>query len=309
MASQPLLSSEPPTISLAPKLAPSLSSASPSSQGSPSPNPVRSDPRFELLQKEFNSPHDLTHPTHQPNWELVGDLAESLLAEKGPDYLVALWLALARVKLGLWAGLYESLIHLNALFKESWDKMEPPRSRLVGRQNLARWWEAQTTETLRAFLPLAKPLTRDYVNRLMDKLSILESALAKLEPTWEPCFWSLRGMVGEWPVQGETPPESFATFKSDGQTSSAIDNVIDLNDPPLSLQAPQGSRWPLLFGGILVGFLALFIVFFMYPLAEKTLEPEAASFRVPEIQEPASPLDHLINPLGQTILEPRPPKL
>ncbi|MDR2421865.1 MAG: type VI secretion system ImpA family N-terminal domain-containing protein [Deltaproteobacteria bacterium] len=287
-------------------MATALSIKPKSSPPVPKLSPVRADPRFELIRREINSPNDILHPTHEPDWALIGELAEPLLADKGPDFLVALWLTMSRVRLGLWAGLYDGLVYLTALFRGSWADMDPPPERLASRQNLLRWWESEVAAFLRSKLPTARALGPEFTERLLEKIDALAATVAVLEPQWEPGFWSIRAVVAEWPAKGDQAPVAALCLVPSPKAASA-------QTEPFSLPPAKKKRGRTGLALALAGIAALLAPFVIEPwaiwgpapsppavLSPPALAPERPSLALAQSQDVAPPPGPIVPcPQGQ----------
>jgi type VI secretion system protein VasJ len=98
---------------------------------------VSYDTDFETIKAEIDKLSSVDNL--DPAWTKVQDLAAQILAQKGKDFRVVSWMAVAKVKTQGWSGFAESLILFEIIARSFWDTMYPEARRARARVNAFAW--------------------------------------------------------------------------------------------------------------------------------------------------------------------------
>ena len=122
-------------------------------------------PEFERIERELAKLTSVEGAT--PEWEVVAELANRLLATKTKDFRLAIWGMVAKTRLGRWQGLAEGLVMCRELVRDYWTTMFPDVKRLRGRANVYLW---ACDQIVNALEPLEVALSDEEGIRLCERL-------------------------------------------------------------------------------------------------------------------------------------------
>ena len=88
-----------------------------------------------------------------PNWAVIEEAAERLLAQRTKDYRLVAWTLVAKVNLRGWPGFAQGLAVYKDTVSAVWAEMFPPLKRLKARANLHDWLIEQTVLQLEGKAP------------------------------------------------------------------------------------------------------------------------------------------------------------
>lgn len=135
---------------------------------------VSYDEDFEAIQAEIAK---LSSVDQVPvEWRKVQELALRLLAERGKDFRLATFLAVAATRLGRVRDMLDAYVTLQVLTRDYWDTMFPPIARPRGRAVAIAWM----VEISEAHFSELQPVEKDLV-----PVQALLSVVRELEATWE----------------------------------------------------------------------------------------------------------------------------
>jgi len=174
---------------------------------------VDEDSRFSDLQNEVAKATSIVHT--DGNWETVVRLAAALLKDRPKDLRVASYLAIGWLRTRQSAGLIDGLtLYLN-LLENSWETLDPEKSRMRGRIRALNWWLEKTIAAVQTFdsLVLSEDAGEKLTGRLLKAAAIWE-ALPEAVPATALLARLLREK-SQAPKINQTPkPESSPTRSS-----------------------------------------------------------------------------------------------
>ena len=119
---------------VAERLAPLLA---PMAGANPAGADISYDTDFETIKAEIDKLSSVDNS--EPSWGKIEQLGTELLLQKGKDFRVVSWMAVAKCKTSSWRGFAESLVLYNALARAYWDTMYPEARRARARLNAIAW--------------------------------------------------------------------------------------------------------------------------------------------------------------------------
>ena len=120
----------------------------PISEKTPAGVDVRYSPEFDRLQLEIDKRNSVTGPM-KTDWNVVADLAATIMTTQGKDLLVAAYFANAQCYLQGLQGFKQGVDLLDVCCKEYWSAMFPMEGRIQGRINAFNWWMENSGNFLR----------------------------------------------------------------------------------------------------------------------------------------------------------------
>ena len=109
---------------------------------------ARYSSEYELLQAEIDKRSSLTG-FQKVDWQVVADLAFSILVEQSKDLLVAAYLAASLCHLDGLAGFTKGVELVDGFCRRFWNSMHPSEKRMQGRVNAVDWWMENSGNFLR----------------------------------------------------------------------------------------------------------------------------------------------------------------
>ena len=152
---------------VAERLAPLLA---PMAGANPAGADISYDTDFETIKAEIDKLSSVDNS--EPSWSKIEQLGTELLLQKGKDFRIVSWMAVAKCKNASWKGLAESLVLYNGLARSFWDTMYPEARRARARLNAIAWMADMINEHLAA---------RDVVFADGDAIRTADEALKDLD--------------------------------------------------------------------------------------------------------------------------------
>jgi type VI secretion system protein VasJ len=171
----------------------------------PAGQDARNDPAYEELLAEVAKTTSVTAGV-AVNWDLVGKLSTTILAEKSKDLTAASYLVASLVHTKEIDGLARGIAFYKTMITTFWEDLFPAKKRMRGRKNGVEWLYAQIEEFMKTYQ--AKPMPEDNFNAMMATFGELDDFLSQnMEEA--PTQGNLRELLNTIPVEvkGAPPPE------------------------------------------------------------------------------------------------------
>ena len=170
---------------------------------SPAGFDAKFEPEYEAVLAEISKLGSATQ-AEPLSWSRVEEQAESILAGKSKDILMAAYLGVALQKTHGLQGLCDAMNLFSALFTSFWETAFPPLNRLRRRTNAFEWWHEKAYAELQALDDSFPPLSDAFLHELLDALDRLDQLAGELMPDAMP-LRDLREAIRRLP---SLPPES-----------------------------------------------------------------------------------------------------
>lgn len=170
---------------------------------SPAGFDAKFEPEYEAVLAEISKLGSATQ-AESLSWSRVEEQAESILAGKSKDILMAAYLGVALQKTHGLQGLCDAMNLFSALFTSFWETAFPPLNRLRRRTNAFEWWHEKAYAELQALDDSLPPLSDAFLHELLDALDRLDQLAGELMPDAMP-LRDLREAIRRLP---SLPPES-----------------------------------------------------------------------------------------------------
>lgn len=170
---------------------------------SPAGFDAKFEPEYEAVLAEISKLGSATQ-AEPLSWSRVEEQAESILAGKSKDILMAAYLGVALQKTHGLQGLCDAMNLFSALFTSFWETAFPPLNRLRRRTNAFEWWHEKAYAELQALDDSLPPLSDAFLHELLDALDRLDQLAGELMPDAMP-LRDLREAIRRLP---SLPPES-----------------------------------------------------------------------------------------------------
>lgn len=202
---------------------------------SPVGTDVRFDPDFEAISTQMEK---LSSPTASGtvDWDKVGELCATILAEKSKDLLIGCYLCAALLQTRGLSGLATGVHILKELIETYWETLFPAKKRMKGRINALVWWKDRVESRLGTATP--ETWDADKRGRLLDDLKAINAFLgdnAEDAPLFNTLINTLAGLIAE---QAQDPPAA------PEPAPPAAPEPAPATPPPPTAQPPSPAAQP-----------------------------------------------------------------
>lgn len=181
----------------------------------PAGQSARFEAEFETMQAEVDRLRALDGAP--PDWALVAASAQTLLATKSKDVLIACYLCAALRETHGWAGLADGFNVIKGMFATFWEGMEP--TRLRARKAAVDW----LLDRCNALIESAPVQDADRP-AMLACVAVIDELVAFGESRWEgdaPTLWSLgKAITGRTPAEIVAAPVAEAVADTAAPTPS-----------------------------------------------------------------------------------------
>lgn len=187
---------------------------------------VRDTEQFSLIQDEYAK---LTNPsaTTPPDPAVIVRNATDLLANKGKDITVAIYLVNGLMRQNGLAGLAQGLLILGDLIENFWETLYPPLARMRGRRNSIQWLVDQTSMQLESTTYDPQPVA--VCNNLKAQIQRVDQLISTRDEE-APGLFRLLSLIEAIPLLPEpeaaiTPPSTSPVESQNAPTQSSASDL------------------------------------------------------------------------------------
>ena len=209
---------------------------------SPAGFDAKFEPEYEAVLAEINKLGSATQ-AEPISWAKVEEQAESILAGKSKDILIAAYLGVALQKRHGLRGLCDAMNLFSTLFSSFWETAFPPLNRLRRRTNAFEWWHERAYADVQALDESLPPLSDAFFHELLDALDRLDQLAGELMPDAMP-LRDLREAIRRLPSLPPEPAAQPASSDEEGQSgesaaTAAPEALAEEKSAPESAAAPS----------------------------------------------------------------------